>query len=107
LAKIAAKKKLQVAHEFFADRAYNPDGRLASRRQRGAIIEDAHEVLQRTVAAVKEGTVEALDGKVLNLGTVHTICVHGDTPSAVKLTQTLRRGLTRAKVDVEPVSKFI
>ncbi len=107
LAKIAAKTKLRVAWEFFADRAYNLDGSLVSRSQKGAIIHDPRKVLQRAVTTVKEGTVQAFNGEVLRLGTVHTICVHGDTPGAVKLAEILNRGLMKAGVKVEPVGSFI
>jgi UPF0271 protein len=107
LAKIAAKAKLRVALEFFADRAYNPDGSLVSRRQKGAIVHDARKVVQRAVTLVKEGTVQTVDDTTLNIGKVHTICVHGDTSNAVKLAESLRKGLTRARVSVEPVGKFI
>jgi UPF0271 protein len=107
LAKVAEKSGLRVAFEFFADRAYNSDGSLVSRRQRGAIIQDARKVVQRTVAVAKERTVETIDGEVLDLGKVNTICVHGDTHSAAKLIEALRKGLTGARVDVEPVGSFI
>lgn len=107
LAKIAARAKLEVAYEFFADRAYNPDGSLVPRTQKGAIIKDAREIVQRAVAIVKEGTVQSRDGKVLDLGKVHTICVHGDTPGAAKLTEALRKGLIRAGISVEAVGNFI
>ena len=107
LARMATKAKLKVALEFFADRAYNSDGSLVSRSQKGAIIQDPREVVRRAVTLVNEGTVEAVDGTILNLGRIHTICVHGDTPTAVKLTESLKKGLTRARVCVEPVGMFI
>ena len=107
LAKTAAKAKLRVAHEFFADRAYNPDGSLVSRRQKGAVIHDPHKVVQRAITMVKEGTIQAFNGEILSLGTMHTICVHGDTPNAVKLAEALKKGLRKAGVKVEPVGNFI
>jgi len=107
LAKSSSRAKLRVALEFFADRAYNPDGSLVSRRQKGAIIQDAREVVRRAITIAKEGTVATLGGEVLNLGRIHTICVHGDTPGAVRLTEALKKGLTRAKVTVERVGNFI
>ena len=106
LVEVAAKAKLRVALEFFADRAYNPDGSLVSRSQRGSVVRDVRELVQRAVNAVKEGTVEAVDGRVLDVGKVDTICVHGDTPNAVKLTQALKKGLTEAKIRVEPIGSF-
>jgi UPF0271 protein len=107
LAKTVARAKLRVAHEFFADRAYNPDGSLVSRRQKGAVIHDPHEVVQRAVTMVREGTVQAFNGEILSLGTMHTICVHGDTPNAVKLSEALKKGLRKAGFKVEPVGNFI
>lgn len=107
MAKIAAETGLRVAYEFFADRAYNPDGNLVSRKHVGSIIEEPRKVVERAVQAVKEGTVEAFNGEVLELGKVHTICVHGDTPTAVELAEALRKGLAKARIEVKPVSQFI
>jgi len=107
LAKKAADAGLRVAHEFFADRAYNPDGSLVSRRLAGAVIEEPDKVVGRAVKAVKEGVVEAVNGELVELGTVHTICVHGDTPTALKLARALRSGLVKAGIEVEAVSRFI
>ncbi|MGB9684271.1 MAG: LamB/YcsF family protein [Candidatus Bathyarchaeales archaeon] len=107
MAKIAAETGLRVAYEFFADRAYNPDGSLVSRKHAGSIIEEPKKVVERAVQAVKEGTVEAFNGEVLELGKVHTICVHGDTPTAVELAEALKKGLAKVHIEVKPVSQFI
>jgi UPF0271 protein len=107
LADVAARAKLRVAFEFFADRAYDPDMSLVSRSQEGSMVRDVRRLVKRAVDAVKQGTVESIDGRVLKLGRVDTICVHGDTPNAVRLTQALRKGLAKAKIRVEPVGGFI
>jgi UPF0271 protein len=107
LAKVASDSGLKVAHEFFADRSYNSDGSLVSRAQLNAIVEEPRKVVERTIKAACEGAIIAVDGKVVNLGKVHTICVHGDTPTAVKLAEALRRGLTKAGIEVKPVGSFI
>jgi UPF0271 protein len=96
-----------VAHEFFADRAYNPDGSLVSRKQSNAIIQDPKKVVERIVKAVEDGTVAAANGEVLDVGKVHTVCVHGDTPAALELAETIRKGLVRAGIEVKPVGSFI
>jgi UPF0271 protein len=106
-AKAAVKAGLRIAYEFFADRAYNPDGSLVSRKQANAVIQEPRKVVKRAVKAVTEGTVLAVNGEELNLGKIHTICVHGDTPTAVKLAEVLRKGLVKAGVEVEPVGKFV
>jgi UPF0271 protein len=107
MAEVAAEAGLRVAYEFFADRAYNPDGSLVSRKKLGAIIEEPEKAVKRAIRAVKEGMVEAFDGTIVELGQVHTICVHGDTPTAVKLAGALKRGLVKAGIEVKPVSQFI
>jgi UPF0271 protein len=107
LADVAARAKLRVAFEFFADRAYNLDGSLVSRSQEGSVVRDARQLVQRAVDAVRKGTVESVDGRTIKLGHVDTICVHGDTPNAVKLTRALKKGLTEANIRVDPVGSFI
>jgi len=107
LARVAVDAGLRVAYEFFADRAYNADGRLVSRRHPDAIVKEARKVVERAVRAVIEKTVLASDGEVVNLGEVHTICVHGDTPAAVTLVETLKKGLIQSNIEVKPVRSLI
>ena len=45
---------LRVAAEVFADRAYEPDGSLASRRKPGSVIHDAAQVVARAVRMVRD-----------------------------------------------------
>jgi len=107
LARIVAKNGLRVAYELFADRAYNSDGSLVSRKQSNAIIHEPKKVVERVAQAVKERTVLAIDGKIVNLGEVHTVCVHGDTPNAAELAKNLNEGLVKKGIDVKPVGSFI
>jgi len=107
LAKAAVEGGLRVAYEVFADRAYNSDGSLVSRKQPNAIIQEPQKVVERAIKMVKEGTVLAVNGEAVNLGEVHTICVHGDTPTAIELAKALKKGLIKAGIDVKPVGSFI
>jgi UPF0271 protein len=93
---------LRVAAEAFADRAYNPDGSLVSRKQAGAVIHDAPAVVSRAVRMATEKTVTAVDGTLVRLE-VDTICVHSDTPGAEDLAAALRAGLERAGVAVKAI----
>jgi UPF0271 protein len=63
---------LPVAGEGFADRRYEPDGTLRSRKLPGALITDPAEAAQQALRLAHSGGVE-------------TICVHGDTPGAVAI----------------------
>jgi 5-oxoprolinase (ATP-hydrolysing) subunit A len=85
--------------EGFADRGYTPDGRLVSRREPGALIQDPAVVAERAVRMAISGVVAAVDGTPL-LMPVDSVCVHGDTPGAVDLARAVRTGLAEAAVPV-------
>jgi 5-oxoprolinase (ATP-hydrolysing) subunit A len=93
---------LRVAAEVFADRAYEPDGSLASRRKPGAVIHDEAAVVARAVRMAKERTVVAVDGAVVPLES-DTICVHGDTPGSDLLAAKIRAGFEAAGVTVRAI----
>jgi UPF0271 protein len=93
---------LRVAAEVFADRAYEPDGSLASRRKPNSVIHDASAVVARAVRMVKEKSVVAIDGTVVPLE-ADTICVHGDTPGSDDLAAKIRAGLDAAGVTVKAI----
>ncbi|HEY7289364.1 MAG TPA: 5-oxoprolinase subunit PxpA [Vicinamibacterales bacterium] len=93
---------LRTAAEVFADRAYEPDGSLVSRRKPGAVIHDADTVVSRAVRMVTAREVVAVNGAHVSLE-ADTICVHGDTPGSDDLAAKIRAGLERAGVSVKPV----
>lgn len=94
---------LQVASEVFADRAYEPDGSLASRKKPGAVIHDVDAVIGRAVRMATERTVVAIDGSIVHVA-ADTICVHSDTPGADGLAAKLRTALEGAGVAVKPIA---
>jgi UPF0271 protein len=93
---------LRVAAEVFADRAYEPDGSLASRRKPGSVIHDPDAVVARAVRMVKDRTVVATDGSIVRLE-ADTICVHGDTPGSDDLAAKIRAGLEAAGIAVRAI----
>ncbi|MGB9376780.1 MAG: 5-oxoprolinase subunit PxpA, partial [Mycobacteriales bacterium] len=95
---------LIAVSEAFADRAYTPAGELVSRRQPGAVLDDAEVIAARCVRMVQEGTVAALDGSMVQV-TARSICVHGDTPGAVAIAERVRRALTDAGVSLQPFAR--
>jgi 5-oxoprolinase (ATP-hydrolysing) subunit A len=95
---------LPVAAEVFADRAYEPDGSLASRRKPGSVIHDAAAVVARAIRMATERTVIAIDGSVVPLD-ADTICVHGDTPGSDALAAQIRAGLESAGITVKAIGR--
>jgi UPF0271 protein len=95
---------LNVAAEIFADRAYEPDGSLASRQKAGSVIHDQASVVARAIRMVRERRVVATDGSVIMLE-ADTICLHGDTPGAAELARAVRAGLESAGVKIQRLSE--
>lgn len=78
--------------EGFADRAYQPDGRLVPRDQPGAMVNDVEEVAARVYDLMGGRGLTAVDGQRLPLQ-IDTLCVHADTPDAVRIARTIWRQL--------------
>jgi UPF0271 protein len=96
----ARKAGLTVVCEAFADRAYNTDGSLVSRRLDGSVIHDPQAVAERMLRMVNESRVVAIDGTVIALD-AQSICIHGDTPAAISIARTLRQTLEARGVELK------
>lgn len=103
MAMAAGEAGLKFAAEAFADRGYGKDGRLVSRRELGAVLDDPGVVAERVVRMVRDGEVTAVDGTDLSIDP-KTVCVHGDTPGVVALLRAIRRRLEGEKIEVKPFS---
>jgi UPF0271 protein len=100
----AAEAGLTVVHEAFADRAYNPDGTLVSRRLPGAVLHDPAAIARRCVALAQGDPVLDVEGAELTVR-AESICVHGDTPGAVEIARQVREALTGAGVELTPFAR--
>ncbi|WP_048151773.1 LamB/YcsF family protein [Palaeococcus ferrophilus] len=105
-AEIAEEMGVKVAHEVFADRAYNPDGTLVPRSEPGAVIHDKEEVAERVISMVKDGGVRAINGEWVELK-ADTICLHGDNPKAVEIAAHIRKVLGEEGVKVVPMREVV
>ncbi|SFR98251.1 LamB/YcsF family protein [Yoonia litorea] len=80
------------AGEIFADRAYNDDATLVDRSLPGAVIHDAQVAGPRIAQMLKAGAIISESGKHIPCQ-IDTICLHGDTPGAVKMARGVRTHL--------------
>ncbi len=95
----ASDAGLRAVPEAFADRGYTPQGTLVSRREPGALLHDPAEVAARVVRMVTAGEVVATDGTVVPLA-AESVCVHGDSPGAVRMAGAVRAALAAADLGV-------
>lgn len=90
VARDAHRFGLRCLAEGFADRAYQADGRLVPRGDAGAVISDAAAVVARVRDLLDGRGIGTIDG-----GRIHphidTICVHSDSPHAVRLVRAIAR----------------
>lgn len=70
----------RVAAEAFADRKYETDGTLRSRKFEDALIRDPEAAAQQAFEIAQSGRAQ-------------TICIHGDTPGAVMIAEAVARRL--------------
>jgi UPF0271 protein len=76
-----------VFHEGFPDRGYTPGGRLLPRSEPGALI----------------GTEDEIVAQALLLAdTVDSLCLHGDSPGAVRHATAVRAALEHAGLELRP-----
>ncbi len=101
LIRAAEKTGLRAISEVFADRAYEADGSLVSRRKPGAIISDEREALRRVIRMVKEGKVKAINGEEIAIR-AESVCVHGDGETALLFAKSIREALTANDIQVSP-----
>jgi UPF0271 protein len=100
------KRGVRVASEGFADRAYNVDGTLVSRKIAGALITDPARAAAQAVTMAMDGKVRTLDGVEIDIA-VQTICCHGDTPGAERIVRAVREGLDKAGCRVRPLRDWL
>lgn len=97
---------LKLAREVFADRAYDDDANLTSRKLPGAVLHDAGEAAKRVVEMVKDGAIRSVSGKRIPVA-IDTICVHGDNPAAVGMARAVRAALEAAEIEVRPMHQTL
>ena len=93
-----------VAAEAFADRRYEPDGTLRSRKFPDALIRDPTEAGSQALSIVERGTLMARGGIEVAV-TAETLCIHGDTPGAPEIAAAVARTLREAGVVLSPFSR--
>jgi len=99
LIEFAQQQGVTVVAEAFADRAYNADGSLVSRRLAGAVLHDVEEIAARVVSLIQTGGVTSIDGQFTPIQ-AQSICLHGDTQGAVEMAQAIRQRLEQAGIQI-------
>jgi UPF0271 protein len=104
--KAGEKYGLPLIREIYADRAYEDNGNLVSRRLEGAVIHDADVAAESVIRMIGEGAIISRSGKKLPTR-IDSVCVHGDTPGAVGMAKRLRGRLEAGGIKLATMAEVI
>jgi len=98
--RLAVKEGFRVKYEGFADRNYEEDYSLVSRKHPKALIIDKGDVLEHIIEMVNDKKVTTINGKQLSIF-IDTLCIHGDTPSALEIVLYLTQELPNHNICIK------
>jgi len=99
--KVAKKNGYKVLIEAFADRNYNNDLNLVSRKEDNALISNEEEVLKHVLRMAKVNVVKTITNEDIAMY-ADTYCIHGDTPSALQILMYITEHLPEYNLQVKP-----
>ncbi|QTF91040.1 5-oxoprolinase subunit PxpA [Halomonas sp. BM-2019] len=95
---LAEEQGVTLWFEAFADRAYDGEGRLVSRREPGAVHHDPEVIVDQARRIASGQPLTAIDGSELVLA-ADTLCVHGDNPESIAAVRAIRQALNALRSD--------
>ena len=89
----AAKKlDMKIACEIFADRNYEDDGNLVSRKKKHALITDPEQAQKHVLKMVKTQSLNCHSGKQIPC-VIDSVCIHGDNLSSLETAKIIKKNL--------------
>merc|ERR1711966_272602 len=103
---IAAKTlNMKIACEIFADRNYEDDGNLISRKKPHALITDPEEAKKHVLTMVKNQAINCHSGKQIPCE-IDSVCIHGDNLSSLATAKSIKDSLLENKLELKPLNKM-
>ena len=97
---------LKVLNLFLADRAYDAQGQLVSRKLPNSVIKEETKVRARVRQFLENGTVTTIEGETLPVR-AKSILVHSDTPGSLELARTVRSEIEACGGKVAPAREVL
>ena len=100
----AAKKlDMKIACEIFADRNYEDDGNLVSRKKPHALITDPKEAQKHVLSMVKNQALNCHSGRQIPCE-IDSVCIHGDNISSLNTAKFIKLNLIKNGLILKPLS---
>ena len=107
--KEAKKLNMKIACEIFADRNYEDDGNLVSRKKPHALITNPEEAKKHVLSMVKNQALNCHSGKQISCE-IDSICIHGDNESSLATAKSIKDNLLDNRLKLKTLNtmkKFI
>ena len=102
----AAKKlDMKIACEIFADRNYEDDGNLISRKKPNALITDPEIAKKHVLSMVKNQSLNCHSGKQIPCE-IDSVCIHGDNMSSLATAKSIKDNLLNNGLKLKPLNKM-
>jgi len=102
----AAKKlNMKFACEIFADRNYEDDGNLVSRKKSHALITNPEEAKKHVLKMVQSQALNCHSGKQIPCE-IDSVCIHGDNLSSLATAKSIRLNLVENGLELKTLNKM-
>ena len=96
---------MKIACEIFADRNYEDDGNLVSRKKSNALITDPNEAKAHVLKMVKNQSLNCHSGKQIPCE-IDSICIHGDNKSSLATAKSIKYDLVENGLELKTLNKM-
>ena len=103
--KAAKNLNMKIACEIFADRNYEDDGNLVSRKKPHALITDPEQAKKHVLSMVQNQAINCHSGKQIPCE-IDSVCIHGDNKSSLATAKSIRDNLLENKLNLKPLNKM-
>jgi 5-oxoprolinase (ATP-hydrolysing) subunit A len=102
----AAKNfNMKIACEIFADRNYEDDGNLVSRKKSHALITDPVEAKKHVLRMVKNQALNCYSGKQISCE-IDSVCIHGDNKSSLATAKSIKEDLLKNDLELKSLNEL-
>ena len=102
----AAKKlDMKFACEIFADRNYEDDGNLVSRKKPHALITDPEQAQKHVLKMVKTQSLNCHSGKQIPCE-IDSVCIHGDNKSSLATAKSIKTNLVENGLKLKTLNEM-
>ena len=103
--KAAIKLDMKIACEIFADRNYEDNGNLVSRKKPHALITDPEEAKNHVLSMVKNQAINCHSGKKISCE-IDSVCIHGDNISSLNTAKMIKDILIKNEFKLTSLNKM-